>query len=52
VLFAPGTVDQLLRAGEQGSQRAAEPLREAESDRVEARGDLGGLDLERRRGVE
>ena len=39
VLLAPRALHQLARAGEQRAERAAEPLREAERHRVEARRD-------------
>jgi hypothetical protein len=47
VLLAPGAFDQRARPGEEGAERAPEPLRQAERDSVETRGDLGGIHVER-----
>ncbi len=52
VLLAPGTLDQLARAGEERAERAAEPLGETERDGVEARGEDRGCDAERGGGVQ
>ena len=52
VLLPPGALDQLVRAGEQRSERAPEPLREAERHRVEARRRSRRRDAGRNRGVE
>ena len=52
VLLAPGALDELLGACQERSERAAEPLRQAERDGVEAGGDLGRRDALRRRGVQ
>ena len=41
VLLAPGALHELPRAGDERPERAAEPLREAERDGVEARADRG-----------
>src|SRR5207244_5352804 len=51
VLEPPRLPHPLARAGDQRAERAAEPLREAERDRVEATGDLGRRDPGRDRGV-
>ena len=52
VLQAPCVRHHLGIAGEDRAQRAAEPLREAERDGVEARADLGRVDPERDRCVQ
>ena len=52
VLQPPRVAHHLVTAGEHRAERAAEPLREAERDRVEARADLLDLDPERHRRVQ
>ena len=50
-LLAPGDLHQVGRPGEHGAERAAEPLREAERDGVDARADRCRRNAERDGGV-
>ncbi len=51
-LLHPGALDQLGRAGEDGAERTAEPLREADRDRVGEAAVRGGRHAARDRRVE
>ena len=50
-LLPPGDLHQVGRPGEDGTERAAKPLGEAERDGVDARSDLGRRNAESDRGV-